>query len=243
MSRLFVFSIAIFISTAFFSTRTVAQNFELGLTVGLTSYNGDVDIDAKNLFSSMRPAVGIVGKYRLSNSFLLRAQALRGKLIGSEKTHSEEWRRDRGFSFETKITELSAVLEYDFMKRGRFNVFGFAGAGATFFNPKTDYALPNPYILTDVTVDNNTNYKTVTATIPMGLGVKYAMNRDFILSFEIGYRKVFTDYLDGISIIGNPNRKDAYFISALTLTKAFGGGKSAANRNFRMGSSNCPKID
>lgn len=76
----------------------------------------------------------------------------------------------------------------------------------------------------------------------MGLGIKYAMNHNFNLSLEAGYRKVFTDYLDGISKLANPNRNDIYLISALTLTKEFGGGKRAANRLFKQGDSGCPKF-
>ncbi len=242
MPRQFVFAILFSISSTFFSTRAVAQNFEIGLTVGATTYNGDIDIEPKNLESALRPAIGLVGKYRLSNSLLLRGHVITGKLSGSEKNHSDAWRQLRGFAFETKMTELALLLEWEFFTKGRFTAFAFGGAGATFFNPKTDYNEPNLYILTDINADSKANYKKITPTIPLGVGVKYAMNHHFNLSLEAGYRKVFTDYLDGISNIANPNRKDIYFITALTLTKAFGGGKSTANRLFKQGDSGCPKF-
>ena len=94
----------------------------------------------------------------------------------------------------------------------------------------------------DVNPDAQTNYKKITLTVPLGVGLKYSLPNEFYLSAEMGYRFVFTDYLDGISKVGNPDRKDTYYYSGLTLTKAFGGGKSGANRQFKNGESNCPKF-
>ena len=225
----------------FLSNLAFSQNFEAGLTLGLTTYNGDIDVVAKNLGSAMRPAVGLLGKYRLSNSLLVRGQILTGKLSGSEKNHPTAWRQERGLSFEAKLTEVSALLEYEVVTKKRFTGFTFGGLGVTYFNPKTDFNLPNKYI-DDVNPDAQTNYKKITLTVPLGVGLKYSLPNEFYLSAEMGYRFVFTDYLDGISKVGNPDRKDTYYYSGLTLTKAFGGGKSGANRQFKNGESNCPKF-
>lgn len=225
----------------FLSNLAFSQNFEAGLTLGLTTYNGDIDVVAKNLGSAMRPAVGLLGKYRLSNSLLVRGQILTGKLSGSEKNHPTAWRQERGLSFEAKLTEISALLEYEVVTKKRFTGFTFGGLGVTYFNPKTDFNLPNKYI-DDVNPDAQTNYKKITLTVPLGVGLKYSLPNEFYLSAEMGYRFVFTDYLDGISKVGNPDRKDTYYYSGLTLTKAFGGGKSGANRQFKNGEGNCPKF-
>jgi OmpA-OmpF porin, OOP family len=166
---------------------------------------------------------------------------LRGKLSASEKNHPTAWRQDRGFNFETNLTEISAVLEWEFLTKGRLSAFAFGGGGATFFNPKTNFNTPNKYVA-DVNPDLNTNYSKVTAAIPLGFGLKYSLPKDFYLSAEVGYRFVFTDYLDGISKTGNPNKKDTYYYTGLTLTKAFGGGKSIANRLYKAGDSSCPKF-
>lgn len=228
-------------SFIFLSNLAFSQNFEAGLTLGLTTYNGDIDVVAQNLGSAMRPAIGLLGKYRLSNSLLVRGQILIGKLSGSEKNHPTAWRQERGLSFEAKLTEVSALLEYEVVTKKRFTGFTFGGIGVTYFNPKTDFNLPNKYI-DDVNPDAQTNYKKITLAVPLGVGLKYSLPNEFYLSAEMGYRFVFTDYLDGISKVGNPDRKDTYYYSGLTLTKAFGGGKSGANRQFKNGDSNCPKF-
>ncbi len=229
-------------SILFFSNIAFSQNFEVGLTLGATAYNGDIDIVAKNVGSAINPAIGLLVKYRLSNNFLVRGQALTTKLSASEKNHPSVWRQERGLAFETKLTELSAVLEWEFIHLGRFTGFAFGGGGASFFNPKTDYNLPNNYI-SDVNPDTETKYSKITASVPMGVGLKYSLPKDFYLSAEAGYRYVFTDYLDGVSKIANPKRNDAYYYTGLTITKAFGGGKAGANRQFRRGEDICPKVD
>lgn len=228
-------------SFIFLSNLAFSQNFEAGLTLGLTTYNGDIDVVAQNLGSAMRPAIGLLGKYRLSNSLLVRGQILTGKLSGSEKNHPTAWRQERGLSFEAKLTEVSALLEYEVVTKKRFTGFTFGGIGVTYFNPKTDFNLPNKYI-DDVNPDAQTNYKKITLAVPLGVGLKYSLPNNFYLTAEMGYRFVFTDYLDGISKVGNPDRKDTYYYTGLTLTKAFGGGKSGANRQFKNGESNCPKF-
>jgi hypothetical protein len=218
-----------------------SQNFEIGLTLGTTFYNGDIDIVAKNAGSTIRPAVGILGKYRLSNQFLLRGQVLRGKLSASEKNHPTAWRDERGFSFESNLTEISALLEWQFVQRGQWTGFAFGGVGAAFFNPKTDFNMPNKFV-DDKNPDISASFSKITPAIPLGIGVTYSLPKNFYLSAEAGYRFVFTDYLDGISQVGNPNRKDTYYYAGLTITKAFGGGKSGANRLNKLGDSNCPKF-
>jgi OmpA-OmpF porin, OOP family len=231
-----------FFSFLFFSTIALAQNFEIGLTLGTNAYNGDVNINASNLSSALKLGIGVVGKYRLNNHFLLRGQVITGALSGSEKNSSEAWRQERGLAFQTKMTELAGLLEWELMQKKRTHLYAFGGIGATFFNPVVNYNEPNPFILTDINADAKTPYRKTTVAIPLGLGIKYHLNNNFNLSFEIGARKVFTDYLDGISKIANPNKNDMYLFSGFTLTKAFGGGKASSNRMFQNGEGNCPKF-
>ena len=131
--------LAICFSILLFSNIASAQNYEIGLTLGMTTYNGDIDVVAKNFGAATRPSIGLLGKYRLSNSLLVRGQLLTGKMSGSEKNHPLAWRQERGFAFVSKFTELSGALEYEFYNKGNFTGYAFGGLAATFFNPKTDF--------------------------------------------------------------------------------------------------------
>lgn len=47
--------------------------------------------------------------------------------------------------------------------------------------------------------DNPEPYKRAQIVVPFGLGVRYKIDRYWDLSFEVGWRKTFTDYLDDVS--------------------------------------------
>jgi len=73
-------------------------------------------------------------------------------------------------------------------------------------------------------------YSNVQMALPIGGGMKYVLNPRYYISFEIGIRKTFFDYLDNISSgtlsfknyqYGNPNDTDNYFFSGITLTYTF----------------------
>ncbi len=49
-------------------------------------------------------------------------------------------------------------------------------------------------------------YSLVTVAIPVGIGIRYALNESFNLAAEIGYRYTFSDYLDDVGgPYANPN--------------------------------------
>jgi hypothetical protein len=43
------------------------------------------------------------------------------------------------------------------------------------------------------------DYKLTQFSIPFGFGAEYSLNEDMRLGLELGYRKIFTDYLDDVS--------------------------------------------
>jgi hypothetical protein len=218
----------------FLSHFIIGQNVEIGLTLGLTKYDGDIQVNGRNVISSVRPGIGLVGKYRLADRLVLRGHLIAARLAGSEKNSSVDWQRSRGLAFASNLTELALQLEYDILKKDKFSVFAFAGGGASFFNPRTDYNEPNPFIATDVNLDSKAGFSKITPAVPMGIGIKYPLKNNFNLYLDMGYRKIFTDYLDGVSKIANPKRVDAYFFGGVTLTKEFG------KKGDEM--VNCPKL-
>ncbi|HEY9703647.1 MAG TPA: DUF6089 family protein, partial [Allocoleopsis sp.] len=198
----------IIILTSYFSFQIQAQSsFEAGLFVGASVYNGDIDVGLHNFLPQMRPAVGVLGRYYLWPNIALRGQFNVFKLYGDEgKYPSSSYRKERGFSFETSVCEVVLQGEWHIFhldKNLRFDkdasfisLYGFGGVAGVFFNPKTDYNEPNPFIETDINLDSQAKYSKITPAIPVGLGIKYPLKNNFNLYFDIGYRKVFTDYLD-----------------------------------------------
>jgi hypothetical protein len=80
-----------------------------------------------------------------------------------------------------------------------YNVYGFAGFGVAYFNPKADYQ-GKTYVLQPLQTEG-VSYSRVTPVIPFGLGIRLKMGPNMNISFEGGYRKTFTDYMDDVSTV------------------------------------------
>jgi opacity protein-like surface antigen len=130
----------------------------------------------------------------------------------------------RNLSFRNDLKELSAVGVFDlfenrgtYLKRPDFSPYGFAGIAVYAHNPKAEVpsgsglegagtfvALQplgtegqhSPNAGTQGYADP---YSRIQVAIPFGLGVKYKLDKNWDLGFEIGWRKTFTDYLDDVS--------------------------------------------
>jgi hypothetical protein len=137
-----------------------------------------------------------------------------------EKGGDEDSRFNRNLDFKSNILEGTAMAEFYptvFLEddpedvTGRLRPYGVLGLGFFHFNPKGS--------LTDGNGDTywvdlrplhtegegfsqypgRKEYSLTQINIPMGAGIKYFLSENVNISFEIVYRKLFTDYLDDVS--------------------------------------------
>jgi hypothetical protein len=170
--------------------------------------------------SAARPTLGIGYRYYLLEHFSVSFRATYGKLSGSDELTRENFRQNRNLSFRSDLFEGQLRAEfhpfiersghtYDLRgvqsdARGHLGLYAFAGVGLFHFNPQARYngtwvdlrsmgtegqglpGGPAEYALTGV-------------CIPMGLGVRKALNKKITLGLELQYTKTFTDYIDDVS--------------------------------------------
>jgi len=150
-----------------------------------------------------------------------------GKLDGddayiSPKGSFEEARLNRNLDFRTNITEAYLAAEIyptvffedqptDVI--GRLRPYGLIGVGVFHFNPQGSYIDPNNGTTTWVDLrplhtegqgfpgSINKEYSLTQLNIPMGVGIKYYVSEKVNISFELIYRKTFTDYIDDVSTV------------------------------------------
>jgi len=53
--------------------------------------------------------------------------------------------------------------------------------------------------------------------IPFGIGVQATFNENYYVAFEGGTRYLSDDYLDGVSVSGNPNANDWYLTVGIKI--------------------------
>lgn len=213
-----------------------AQSYlwEGGLFLGAGNATGDLVETQIPPVNETHPAFGIWIRRNLSPSFALRANTIYGRISGDDRNFSEpEWRQRRAFSFSSSITEISLQLEWEVFGFKRFNEQGFfnsifspylfAGGGIVIFDPQTDYSsniIKELFDLADE--DEVAPYSNIQPTVPFGLGFRIDLSQRAVLAIEGGLRTAFTDYLDGVSIAGNPSNNDWYGFGGASISYRFG---------------------
>ena len=171
-------------------------------------------------FSQTKPALSFGYRYYLAQLFSIRANATYGILAGNDNLTKEPSRQNRNLSFKSDVLEAQLCFEFHPFqeelghfhdlrgvkgeKSSRMGLYIFAGVGGFYFNPKTQFdgkwvelqplgtegqGLPDgpePYSLTQI-------------CIPMGVGIRKALNKTMVVGLELQYTKTFTDYIDDVS--------------------------------------------
>ncbi len=232
-----------------------AQSFEVGLSVGPSMYNGDISVTVGNFLPQTRFAAGLFGRYFFNSSFAARGNVYMGQVFGDEKNHgASAYRTQRGFSFKSSYTEISAQGEWHLLKIDRdfsfsfteedpfITLYGYAGPAFTMFNNVTDFNVPNP-IVEDVSADRDAIYSKSAFALMGGAGVRMQLNDRLAIGGEFGFRRSFSDYIDGISKLGGPRVKDYYFIGGVTVSwklQSLGGGGGRGGNWGRGRGMGCP---
>jgi len=192
------------------------QRSEVGVLLGTSFYLGDLN----NIpFRDAQFAGGFVYKYNFSPRWALKANILFGKIAASdEKNHSFAkdndgnylWDyRERGFSFSSPITEISAQVELNFFNiynvshKNQISPYLFGGAALFSFNPQAVYK-ETTYDLQPIGTEGQgregmqKKYPLTGFAIPFGLGFKANIGRYVSIGAEWGLRYTFTNYLDDV---------------------------------------------
>ncbi len=183
-----------------------AQRLHLGLFGGMSAYNGDL---AESVFPKKvsNGAIGVTVNYELKDQVMIRSGLTYTVVGGADRYNTKPDLLARNLSFETSIAELSVVGEYYFrnLYSYKFSPYVFGGLAVFKFNPYAYDASAQRVFLKPLGTEGQgiagypKPYSLIQAAIPLGGGIKYAVNKNLRVGLEIGIRKLFTDYLDDVS--------------------------------------------
>jgi hypothetical protein len=183
----------------------------------------------------------------------LRLDLNYGGLSGNDalivnKGGDEDSRKNRNLDFRTSLAEAFFAAEIYptvFFEseptdvQGRLRPYALIGIGAFHFNPQGTYTDPSGVTswvdLRPLHTEGEgfpeyperKEYSLTQINIPMGVGVKYYLNENINISFEIIHRKTFTDYLDDVSTtFVDPNVFAAHMSPAMAQIAAYMSNKS-----------------
>jgi Domain of unknown function (DUF6089) len=171
---------------------------------GTSTYLGD--IANRTVIPNADLNINLGLQYYFTNRISARAEINWFTLAGDDKSATAGGRNFRNLSFQSSCFELSAVGMVNlfahgdrYYRRPGFNVYGFAGIGLLYFNPKATYK--GSSVALQPLKTEGVSYSLITPTIPFGLGVRLKVTPQFNIAIEAGLRKTFTDYLDDVSTV------------------------------------------
>ncbi len=196
---------------------SIRQEGEIGISLGAAHYFGDLNTRAK--VNRPKPVVGLFFRKQFGNYVGLRVAAHFAQVGYSDiyNTHNEYQRR-RNLSFNSRIFELALQGDFNFFKfvpgdpYHSFTPYVTFGAGIFSYDPYAFLGGQKYFLRTLATEGQGTAaypdrkpYNTMAFSIPLGVGVKYALNDRINVGFEVAHRFTTTDYLDDVSTtyVGN----------------------------------------
>ncbi len=195
----------------FILQQSATAQLEAGLSVGLSTYQGDLAPNSiGGSFSQLHFSGGIFGRYNLNNYLAAKVSFNYAKLSADDANAASEAQQARNLSFRTNVFEGSITAEFNILGYQPYNferTFSpYIFAGVSYFNFAPEAFYDNEWVpLQPLGTEGQgldgfeEEYKLWEIAIPVGVGVKYAINDQWNVGLEVGLRKTFTDYIDDVS--------------------------------------------
>ena len=221
--------LSLFLVPDSFSQIWKLRRYEMEGGFGMTNYFGDVgghsngdnalgfkDISGKSISGMFN--IGM--RYKLFEATWLKFNLGFGSLRGSDEGGVNDARgiKFTSFIFEPSLRVEQAIINgkdersYLMMKgrgisnfRNSFSLYVFAGLGGALPFPK---AKEDPY--------NRVSNGKSAVIFPLGMGVKIALDPNWSLGMDLGWRFSTSDYLDGFSSQYSKHN-DVYFLTNVSL--------------------------
>lgn len=219
MSKTVFMKKSLFFSLLFLAQASFAQ-FYLGVFLGGANYIGDLN---DKPYKRTKPAVGLSLNYEISDRVMLRTGFNLAKVEGGDPYSGTSFlKQNRNLSFQSGISEFNLIGELTAFNlyNIRWSPYFFAGLALYHFNPYVIDSGAKVYLQPLSTegeglpaYPDRKPYKLTQFAIPFGGGIKYNISDNVRLGLEVGFRRLFTDYLDDVS---------GYYADAASLLAAKG---------------------
>lgn len=190
-----------------YNTRYVS---EVGFGLGTAAYFGDLNTHSS--FRAVKPVAGIFYRYFFNTYLGASLHVHFGQLGFSDTYNQDSVQHVRNLSFDTEFWDFSLQGDLNFFRfepgslHYRFTPFFTLGIGALHFNPYTYYQDEKYYLQPLGTEGQGSKlypdrkrYALWALQIPIGVGLKYNLNRSWNISCVATYHYTTTDYLDDVS--------------------------------------------
>ena len=217
--------IVLLIATLVLDFAGIAQQFkpntEIGILLGASYYLGELNTTH---FDEPLAAAGLIIRKNIDKRFVYKAEVMYLNLKSDERKSDDTIAFNRGLHFKSPVYEISGQLEFNFLPYEPGNPlytwtpFIYTGVSIFNYNPQAENKKGEWVDLQELgtegqgttTYPDRNKYSLIQFAIPIGGGVKLAVNESFNIILEYGARKTFTDYLDDVSTTFVGGNETAY---------------------------------
>lgn len=184
-----------------------AQEHEFGIWGGTMHSFGDIN-NSLNSLKYVEPAFGGFYRYNFNPRIAWYTGISAGTTFGEDATSTDLMQQARNLNYRTSVTEIATRIDFNFFPLDRnkpekwFTPYVFIGINAFYFNPQALYngSYVNLQPLgTEGQILTNNAYHRFQLGLPIGGGLKIALNKNFTAGIEVNWHKLFTDYFDDVS--------------------------------------------
>ncbi|MCS7020100.1 MAG: hypothetical protein RMJ87_13685 [Cytophagales bacterium] len=172
----------------------------MALGTSMIAYNGE--LSQYNTFSAMFHGKLIQTRNRWLNPAV---EFGGGKLTANNVRYTSETGTPNR-SFNTSFFHLSAQLQLNLIKKPHQCLYLSQGIGMMRFSPQDDRN--NALLKRPETRANEETYSNFALLLPTAIGGTYQFPNHWGIGMEVGLLNTRTDYLDNISLLGDPSTKD-----------------------------------
>jgi len=186
----------------------VQAQWHVNILGGFSNYIGDLQHRG---YTTQQAHFAFSGglQYDLSAHFSILGNLSYAKVGASDAFGSKPDVVARNLSFQSRIYEGNLLLEYNLLdlNQHRFTPYAFGGFALYHFNPFAFDSLGHKLYLRQLSTEgeglaaypDRKPYNLTQIAIPFGGGIKMRVTDNVVIAYEIGLRKLFTDYLDDVS--------------------------------------------
>ena len=192
-------------------------NWDWGIQAGAANYLGEMGGKHKtrrNFVPDLKIAktqftVGGFVRYKFGPLLATKLGLNWVRIEGADNASTNPGRVGRNLSFTTDIVELELTAQVFFVDvpdlghtyryRNDFKMYAFAGISGFYYNPRAYY--DGSWVNLRPLHTEGKSYGPVNASIPLGIGLFFTIEKRHRIGWEFNWRTTFTDYLDDVSTV------------------------------------------
>ena len=184
------------------------QEWQAELMAGASGYNGDLT-QRRISIKQMRPAFNLNFKYNSGDFINVRLGIGYYKVGADDKNNTHADLKSRNLNFKSDILEVNVIAEVILLDPEVYTSYPYfwGGVGLFHFNPFTYDNNNKKIYLQPLSTEgqglkeypDRKKYSLIQFCLPLGIGWKWDINEKWDISYELGFRILFTDYLDDVS--------------------------------------------